>query len=223
MEDRPNYYAVIPANVRYDKELKDKAKLLYGEITALSNDKGYCYASNKYFADLYNVSIRTITDLIKSLIDREYLRSEIIYKNNTKEVAERRLYLWKKISIPLEKNFYTPLEENFQDNNTSINNINNNIKEIQKKYFDDIELNNLFIEFLDLRTKLKCKNTERAINLLIGKLNNYSYEEKIEMINNAIMNSWKSVYPIKEEKSKNKLSAIDDILKGVYNDTIRIK
>ena len=30
MEEKPNYYAVIPSNVRYDDRLKDKAKLLYG-------------------------------------------------------------------------------------------------------------------------------------------------------------------------------------------------
>ena len=28
-----NYYAIIPADVRYDKRLKPLARLLYGEIT----------------------------------------------------------------------------------------------------------------------------------------------------------------------------------------------
>ena len=83
MEERPNYYAVIPADVRYDNDLKDKAKLLYGEISALSNQYGYCYASNKYFANLYKVSTTTISTLIKNLIDCGYIESEISYKEGT--------------------------------------------------------------------------------------------------------------------------------------------
>ena len=47
-----SYYAIIPANVRYDNELTEKAKLLYGEITCLSNKEGYCFALNNYFAIL---------------------------------------------------------------------------------------------------------------------------------------------------------------------------
>ena len=41
--DTPSYYAVIPADVRYDKRLKANEKLMYGEITCLSQKEGYCY------------------------------------------------------------------------------------------------------------------------------------------------------------------------------------
>ena len=101
------YYAIIPANVRYDTDLKANAKLLYGEITALCNEKGYCWASNSYFAELYKVSNETISRWISQLIKKGYLNSQIIYKVGTKKIEERRLYISKtpidKKSIPLVK------------------------------------------------------------------------------------------------------------------------
>ena len=143
-----NYYAIIPANVRYDKNLKDKAKLLYGEITALCNEKGYCWASNRYFAELYSVSIKTISTLIKNLIDNGYIYSEIIYKDGSKEIDKRYLKLVnnpienivntpmeEKVNTPMEEKVNTPMEEKVKDNNTVINNtiINNKEKKEKKK------------------------------------------------------------------------------------------
>lgn len=71
-----------------------------------------------------------------------------------------------------------------------------------KNYFDNKEVNDLFNEFLELRKKLKAVNSERAIKLLVDKLNSYDDEIKIKMISNSIENSWKSVYPLKKEKDK---------------------
>jgi len=63
----PSYYAVIPASVRYDSQLPAGAKLLFGEVTALSNQKGYCFASNGYFANLYSCSPQAISKWFKML------------------------------------------------------------------------------------------------------------------------------------------------------------
>ena len=97
-----NYYAIIPANVRYDKNLTPNAKLLYGEITALCNEKGYCWANNSYFSELYGVSKKTISNWISSLDERGFIKSEMIYKENSKEIKERRLYITR-----MEKDFVT--------------------------------------------------------------------------------------------------------------------
>lgn len=124
MTDKPNYYAMLPAEVRYDKNLKDKAKLLYAEITALCNKDGYCYAKNRYFADLYGVSITTISILIKNLIENGYIFSEIIYKKGTKEIENRYLKIFKG---PYLKKLNNPIKENLKDNNINNNIINSNI------------------------------------------------------------------------------------------------
>jgi SOS-response transcriptional repressor LexA len=142
MENK-SYYAVIPANVRYDPNLRDKAKLLYGEITALSNERGYCWATNEYFAKLYNVDKTTISKLIKNLIDNGYIKSHIIYKEGTKEIDKRYLLLRQE---GIDKNDNTPIGENAKENITSINitSINNmNEREIK-------EINELFDSFLEV-------------------------------------------------------------------------
>jgi hypothetical protein len=58
---KPNYYAVIPAEVRYNEKLTANSKLLYGELTALSNKTGISWAQNKYFAELYSVDTKTVS------------------------------------------------------------------------------------------------------------------------------------------------------------------
>lgn len=66
-ERKPAYWAVLPAKVRYDEGLRPNAKLLYAEITALADMYGYCWASNEYFAKLFGLATRTVSDLIGTL------------------------------------------------------------------------------------------------------------------------------------------------------------
>ena len=76
METRPGFWAVLPAEVRYDKDLPASAKLLYAEISSLSDKTGYCYASNAYFQELYGISERTVQGLLRSLKVGGYIRIE---------------------------------------------------------------------------------------------------------------------------------------------------
>lgn len=118
-ELKKSYFAIIPANVRYDEELPPNAKLLYGEITSLCNEKGYCWATNQYFADLYKVSKITVSRWISTLNKKGYISVETLYKEGTKEIIGRHLYI-----------VNTPINENVKDNNKVINNKFNNKKDI---------------------------------------------------------------------------------------------
>jgi hypothetical protein len=89
MKTDPGYYAVIPADVRYDKRLPMAARLLYGELTALCNKTGVCWAGNAYFARLYDVSERTVTNWINAMRDSGYIDVSFKYVPGKKEVESR--------------------------------------------------------------------------------------------------------------------------------------
>jgi uncharacterized protein YktA (UPF0223 family) len=123
MNEKPGYYAIIPADVRYDTKLPQGAKILYSEITALSNKNGYCWASNDYFAKLYSVSIGTIKSWLKCLEDNSYIHRVIKYKSGSKEVEQRFISLSPRSENlpPSVRKLTHPRSENCPDNNTSIN------------------------------------------------------------------------------------------------------
>lgn len=146
-ELKKSYYAIIPAEVRYDEELPPNAKLLYGEITSLCNEKGYCWATNQYFADLYKVSKITVSRWISTLYKKGYIAVETLYKEGTKEIIGRHLYI---VNTPINnnvnryiqndleginENVNTPINNNAKDNNKVINNkINTKLKVSKHKY-----------------------------------------------------------------------------------------
>lgn len=129
IEQQANYYAVIPAPVRYNKKLKYPERLLYGEITALSNRYGYCFASNKYFASLYDVVPETVSRWISHLKECGYIDVNII-KNENNQIIERRIYIIDKINnIYCLNNQYPSCVKNQEgiDKKVKHNNINNKI------------------------------------------------------------------------------------------------
>ena len=71
-----------------------------------------------------------------------------------------------------------------------------------KKYYENEELNKIFIEFLNMRERIKAINSERAINTLLNKLSKYDDKIKYQMIEKSIVNSWKDVYELKNNNKK---------------------
>lgn len=93
MMSADNYYINIPGKIVDDLKINSGAKILFGKIQSLSHKEGFCWACNKYLAKLLGVSIRTVQRWIESLKENGYIKSEIIYKEGTKEVVCRKLLL----------------------------------------------------------------------------------------------------------------------------------
>ena len=128
-ENYPAYYGILTANIRYNKQLSMSEKVMFTEITALSNANGYCSARNKYFADLYEKSEKTISLWLKNLKDCGFIRIE--YKRRGAEVISRKIYPTpehelQKCNSTDNKNVNRTNYKNVKENNTSINNTSNN-------------------------------------------------------------------------------------------------
>lgn len=94
-ESTSNFYIVIPATVIYDTNLSANAKIMYGLISGLTNEKGYCWASNKYFAEKIGVSKTAVSLWIKNLKDAGYITVEFEYRDESKEVEMRKIWIVK--------------------------------------------------------------------------------------------------------------------------------
>lgn len=104
---KPSYWAVLPAVVRYDEALPPNAKLLYAEISSLTDRTGYCYASNAYFEGLFGLSERTVIRQIKALEAAGY----IVVEDATGGSALRKIFAGvNPVAGPPDKNVSTPCQ-----------------------------------------------------------------------------------------------------------------
>lgn len=135
-KENPSYYSILTADVRYSTDINWFEKVLYSDITSLTNKNGYCTASNKYFAKIFGVSIRTISRAISNLTECKFIQC-VLVRDDQNEIIERKIYLCHSVSIPIDKSVHTPIDNSVDTpidkngvyNNTSnINNINNNNK-----------------------------------------------------------------------------------------------
>lgn len=155
----------------------------------------YRYVDEKEEMELDPVS-KIVFVMFKQLLDKDENRYlSIVERNRQNGLRGGRP---KKEENPKNPVGYSgnPKEPKKANNNTN----NNNNSNKNKEYYSNKILNDLFLEFLDLRKQLKAKNTERAINSLLKTLSEYDDDTKYKMIENSITNSWKGVFPLKENK-----------------------
>jgi len=104
--------------------------LLYGEISALCNKEGYCWAGNNYFAELYQANEKTIRNWIGSLKDAGYISVSFIYVPGKKEIQSRLI----KLSEAVLSKIYPKNDENTKPVETSPEKQPDDSTEVGKKF-----------------------------------------------------------------------------------------
>jgi DNA-binding transcriptional regulator YhcF (GntR family) len=172
--ERPNYFAIIPADVRYSEMLSASAKLMYGEITSLANKTGTCWASNKYFADLYKTSVNTISRWVSELEAAGFITTKI-----NKAMGNRR-YIRLSSDVTIHKNDDTyPQKAHVNNNKTNNKNINKKVEATKSQLEELIALVNP-----------KEKATEDRLRLLSARLKEYSFGEIINAAHAFSRSEW---------------------------------
>ncbi len=141
----------IPYEILVDKDLNDKEKMIYSMIIYLSKENE-CVMSNTYISNLLNICNVQASRIVNSLKKKGYIKIEIVYKKESKEIALRKI-------MPINKYVNTSKQINHEHNNKNVKDIINNNKidyknKIQYKSdrdysdfdFESLYANNLFIE-----------------------------------------------------------------------------
>jgi len=161
----------IPKEVWISKDLSVMEKLFLVEIDSLDNESG-CFASNKYFAEFFNISKSRCSQIINSLEKKNYLKINI--KRDGKQIIERAIKVVNKLNRVVNKlnlgskNIKPPYLENAKDNNTVVNNTNNN-NIGRSKYFYETELK-------ENKQNEQIKGYSFFYDLLLGKTKHYDSE-----------------------------------------------
>ena len=180
MKEKPNYYAIIPAEVRYSKTLTPNAKLLYAEITALCNMNGKCTASTEYFCRVYEVSRASIQNWLSLLEKNGYITRVLIYRQGSKEILSRYIKLVDKPSLKM------------CTDNTNINITNTNLTDSNKKAFFKKPTVEEVHQYCNERKNKVC--ADAFIDF---------YESKDWLIGSNKMKSWKACVRTWESREKN--------------------
>ena len=116
----------------------------------------------------------------KKLIQGECTNVQQMHDKSTPEIE-----IEKEKEIEIEKNNKKKKKSEFDD--------------LIENYTENLELRETLYEFIKMRKTIKSTMTSNALKLMLNKLDKLSEvdAEKIEILNNSIMNCWKGIFPLK--------------------------
>lgn len=239
-ENKIGYYAIIPATVLFNEELKANEKLLYAIITVLSNKEGYCFASNSYLANLLKVQPHTISKWVSHLKEKGFVCLDII-KNEKGEIIQRRIYpndtpYSTNRTYPYSTNGTEGMSPKGQYNNISINKIDrlfnyiiNKESEFPKEFskVDFNEINKLLERYEMLYTsdvlKYISESSLEKIKYIIYAICLIAKDNLQHLIHKVSRDKMIKIYndcKLKEEEYKNGTNEIENFMNYYYKSIV---
>lgn len=119
MGDYIRYYSIVNKDYLLSNELNSLDKLLLIHITALCYKEGFCFATNRFFADVYGYDRKTISRSINKLVDKKILDSKLEYNNLnlSKRYLSLHIPVWTKEKKSLGQKYKANVYGNDQHNN----------------------------------------------------------------------------------------------------------
>ena len=175
------------------------------------NEEIYFYASQEKLSELLKVSRPTIVSAFKTLIKIGLLEVEKDNGNANKYFLIKIDEIVKKINLSKNLTSKEILQHQSKNLTGTCKDFLHNKEEIKKNniirmnyLYKSEKFEQTFYDFLEMRKKIKKPATEKAIQLLLSKLEKVAYEGKaIQMLENSITNNWRDIFPIKESGENN--------------------
>ena len=172
------YYAVIPVLVLQDKRLKSNAKLLYGQVSSLSNKYGYCYASDSTLGSFIGVAENSVSGLLKQLEKYHYITRDVEFTKNGKS---RKIY----IATPLNGGEPTPQMQEANPSNEGI------ILKVNNKDDNKPSPVDIIYEYFKEKINPSVRLTDKSIDFIKKRLKKYSVAELRVAIEKFAADDWR--------------------------------
>lgn len=152
----------IPKDLWLSKDLTTQEKVLLVEIDSLSKTERGCFASNEYLAEFLGLSKERARKILASLIDKGYVKSEMEYKGETKEIARRCLF----VTIPYGQLQPPPMGKSDQE----INKERVIKKDIDTLVFDETSFDRFWKAYPKKKDKANAEKAFRKVKVPVSVL-----------------------------------------------------
>lgn len=211
-------FIVIQGFMINELNLKGNELIVYATIYGFSQTENQVFSGSlQYLADWTNSTKQGVIKNLKSLVEKGYIVKNDKVINGVKfceyyvtkfNTRDNRVEQGSKQSLTpgIKQSIPEGIKHSLPNNIPPkvINKKDNEYIEIIDELVSDNDIKELVIEFIKMRKLIKKPMTERALKQLINKLYNLTENkrERLEILENSIINNWANVYPLKAEKRR---------------------